>query len=150
MIRIRAPQDLGAGLMFLVIGGAGLWFGREYAAGSVARIGPGYVPALMGWGLLLVGAILVVRSLAFAGPRIDAGAWRPRLVILAAVLAFAGLIEYAGLFVASAVSLGIAGFATPEVRKKEIILLALLFSAFCAVLFVYGLNQPVAIFGPRA
>ncbi len=150
MIRIRAPQDLGAGLMFLVIGVAGLWFGREYATGTVARIGPGYVPSLMGWGLLLVGAILVIRSLAFDGPVMERGTWRPRLVILAAVLAFAGLIEVAGLFVAGAVALGIAGFATPEVRKKEIILLALLFSAFCAVLFVYGLNQPVAIFGPRA
>ena len=150
MIRIKAPQDFGAAVLFLVIGGAGLWFGRDYAVGSVARIGPGYVPALMGWGLLIVGAILAVRSLAFDGPRIDAGSWRPRLVILAAVLAFAGLIEVTGLFIASAVALGISGFATPEVRKKEIVLLALLFSAFCAMLFVYGLNQPVAIFGARA
>lgn len=149
MIRIRSPQDFGAALLFLAIGAGGLWFGREYAVGTVARIGPGYVPALMSWGLIGLGALLAVRSLAWRGPAIEAGALRPVALILASILVFAGMIEHTGLLAAGAVSLAIAGCATTEVRRREIVLLAVLFSVFCTVLFVYALSQPIPVWGPR-
>ena len=31
MLRVRSPQDLGAGVMFVLIGLAGYWFGRDLA-----------------------------------------------------------------------------------------------------------------------
>ena len=42
-VRVKeAPQNLGAGAVFVLIGVAGLYFGRELAFGTAARMGPGY------------------------------------------------------------------------------------------------------------
>ena len=40
-VRIRSPRDLGAGVLFALIGVAGFWFGRVYTFGSISRMGPG-------------------------------------------------------------------------------------------------------------
>lgn len=149
MIRVKSPQDLGAAVLFVAIGAAGLWFGREYDLGTRISIGPGYVPALTGWGLIVVGALLALRSLALAGPRIEPGAWRPRLVILASILAFAGLIEVIGLALTSVLTMIVAGYAAREVRRIEIVVLAVVFSTLCVVLFVTLLNQPIRVWGAR-
>ena len=149
MIRIRSPQDLGVAALFVLIGVGGVWFGQDYAVGTPARIGPGYVPMMMSWGLILLGVILALRSLALDGPGIEPGAWRPRLMILAAVLAFAGTIQVVGLAVAGAITMIIAGFAAREVRRTEIVVLAVLFSALCVVVFVYALKQPIPVWGGR-
>ena len=44
MFRVRSPQDLGAGVVFVLIGAAGIYFGQDLAFGSAARMGPGYFP----------------------------------------------------------------------------------------------------------
>ena len=44
MLRVKSPQDLGAGVMFTLIGVAGYYFGRDLAFGSAARMGPGLLP----------------------------------------------------------------------------------------------------------
>ncbi len=147
MIRLKAPQDLGAGLLFALIGICGIWFGREHPFGSAVQIGPGYVPIMMSGGLVIIGVVLAAKSIVFAGPGIERGDWRPRLLILASVLAFAGLIEEFGLVVTGAITVIIAGFATREVRRVEIAILAIAFSVSCALLFVYVLKQPLPLWG---
>ena len=149
MIRIKSPQDLGAAVLFFVFGTGGLWFGQVYSVGTTARIGPGYVPALMSWGLIVLGVILALRSLAIEGPKIEPGAWRPRLLILVSILAFAVLIEKVGLAVTGAITVIVAGFAAREVRRTEVVILAVVFSALCVALFVYALKQPLPIWGGR-
>src|SRR4051812_5110632 len=99
MLRLKSAQDLGAAVLFALIGACGLWFGRDYPFGTPGRIGPGYVPALASWGLTGIGAVLALRSVALHGPKIEVSEWRPVLLVLASVLAFAGLIEFAGLAV---------------------------------------------------
>ena len=47
MLRVKSPQDLGAGLVFMLIGVAGLYFGSDLAFGTAARMGPGYFPTLL-------------------------------------------------------------------------------------------------------
>ena len=43
---------MGASVLLLVIGLAGLWFGREYEVGIASRMGPGYIPMVLSWGLI--------------------------------------------------------------------------------------------------
>ena len=37
MLRVRSPQDLGAGLVFTLIGLAGFYFGTDLTFGTAAR-----------------------------------------------------------------------------------------------------------------
>ena len=60
-LRIKSPQDVGAAIILIAIGLAGLWFGRDYDIGSVSRMGPGYMPALLSIGLLVFGAVIGLR-----------------------------------------------------------------------------------------
>src|SRR5262245_17730574 len=97
MIRVKAPQDFWAGVLFASIGCAALWFGRDYRFGTIMAMGPGYLPAVLGWALVAIGAFLCVRSLAVTGPAIEASDYRPQVFILAAIVIFALLIERVGL-----------------------------------------------------
>src|SRR5262249_62006031 len=68
MLRIKSPQDFGAAIILIVIGLAGLWFGREYELGTISQMGPGYMPRLLSIGLLLFGGVIGARALTVAGP----------------------------------------------------------------------------------
>ena len=55
MLRVKSPQDIGAGLVFVLIGLAGLYFGSELAFGTSARMGPGYFPTLLSVLIIAIG-----------------------------------------------------------------------------------------------
>ena len=52
-MRFDNLQDLLAGLLFAAFGAAALWFGQSLALGAATRMGPGYLPTILGW--LLIG-----------------------------------------------------------------------------------------------
>ena len=99
--------------MFAAIGAAILWVGADYPLGVPSRIGPGYVPWLLGILLAGIGLFLIVRSWWTTEAVDPVIAWRPLLFILAAVVAFALVFEASGLVPAILVSVAIANFATP-------------------------------------
>jgi hypothetical protein len=66
-MRILMRKDVLAGLMFIAVAALGLWLSRNYAIGTALRMGTGYVPRLLCWILLALGAIIFVQGLAVAG-----------------------------------------------------------------------------------
>ena len=58
MLQVKSPQDLGAGLAFMLIGLAGLYFGSDLAFGSSSRMGPGYFPTLLSALIIVVGLVI--------------------------------------------------------------------------------------------
>jgi hypothetical protein len=147
MLRIKSAQDFGAGVMFFLIGLGALWFGREYEVGTAAQMGPGYFPKALGYGLLVFGAIFVLRGVALEGQPIEASRWRPPLAILLAITAFALLIDRAGLVAAVVACVIVSALALQRPRWWETLALALLLAAFCVATFIYGLNQSMTAFG---
>jgi hypothetical protein len=65
--------------------------------------------------------------------------------IVAGILAFAVTIRLFGLVVAGPLAMVIGGYATHEVREKEILIFAAIMTAFCVGLFRYILNLPIPI-----
>ena len=49
-------KDVLAGLMFIAVAALGLWLSRNYPVGTTLRMGTGYVPRLLCWVLLGLGA----------------------------------------------------------------------------------------------
>jgi hypothetical protein len=143
MIRIRAPRDFFAGLLFIGIGLLGATLATGYAFGSALRMGPGYFPTVLSWCTIGLGAIVALRALALDGPAITSVSWRPLVCVLAAICAFGLLIAPAGLVLAIVAAAIVGGFATREMGRIEVALLALGLAAFCAAVFVYGLGLPI-------
>lgn len=146
MLRIKRPRDLAAAAVFVLIGIAGLWFGRVYEYGSAAQMGPGYFPMLVSGLLIGLGLIVAVQSVVLAeGPKLAGVNWRGVGLVVGAIIAFGFLIEYAGLVLTTLAAVGIGAYATREAQWRTTIFLALFLAAFCIAVFVYALNQPIPI-----
>ena len=142
MFRIKSPQDVGAAVVFVGAGLAGVYFGRDLALGSASRMGPGYFPVILSWIIIGIGIVVGFKGLTIDGPRIEPIQFRPILVIIAAILAFGFLIDTIGLALTAALLTVLAAFARRDVNLWETILLAAGLAVFSVGLFVYGLSQP--------
>ena len=137
--------DLWAGLLFASVGALSLWVGADYSLGVASRIGPGYLPRLLGILMAGLGAFLVVRS-AWTRESIDATvAWRPVALVLGSVVAFALVFEASGLVPAILVSVGIANYAMAENRWMTAVVLGALLAFFAWALFVKALSLPLPV-----
>lgn len=142
---IRINQDFVSGLMFAGWGVAGLWIARDYPMGSALRMGPGYVPRMLCWGLVALGLIIAVKGAMVAGEKIHRWHWRPLVVVSIAVLSFAFLLEPGGLVVATFAIVVIGALGGPEFRFIELLILAAGLAVGAFAIFVYGLKLPMPI-----
>jgi hypothetical protein len=144
---VRNANDLGAGLIYLAVGGAGLVLAPRYGMGSALRMGPGYFPALLSGLLALIGLASVLRSLrgpVVAPPRL---AWRPLVLVVVPVLLFGLLLRRAGLIIAVPVLVVGSARASTQFRWLPTLALAAGLTAFCALVFVKALGVPLPILG---
>jgi hypothetical protein len=147
MVRLKSPQDLGAGIVFLAIGAAGLWFGQDLRFGSPQRMGPGFFPYYVSWGIVLIGLVCVGRSYTLQGPPVEAMKLRPILCVLASLLVFGVAMDTLGLVFSASALILIATLAQKKPNWRDTVLLAAGMTAFCVVVFVWALKQPLTLFG---
>ena len=143
MLRVRSPQDLGAGLLFIAIGGLGLYLARDLTYGSARNMGPGFFPTWLSGLVLLLGIVTAVRSFTLTGPPIGKLNLRPLLVVLAAVTVGGYLIDRVGLALALVTMTLVAGLARADARWHEVALLGVGMAVAAVVVFVYLLGQPM-------
>lgn len=145
---IRSPKNLGAGVLYIAIGGAAALLSQSFSIGTPMRMGAGFMPTILGACLILVGVISVLRGVTSPGEAMEPMSWRPVAFVLGALLAFAVLLPGAGLLISLAALLAIAPLGSRFVRYSPIgIALALALIAFCAAVFVQGLGLPMPLFG---
>jgi hypothetical protein len=88
---VKNTQDFYAGLLFALVGSAFAWGALDYQVGSSGRMGPGFVPLLLGVLLALLGGVVMLRAALFQADRVNAighWAWKPMVAIIAANLLF--------------------------------------------------------------
>jgi hypothetical protein len=141
MLRVKNPQDLGAGLVFIAIGLAGIYFGKDLPFGSAGRMGPGYFPVLLSYLIVMIGIVVAGMGLTIDGARIEPIRLRPIAFVVAAILSFGALISEIGLALSAIVLTLIAGHARPDAKLPETALLAAALAIFSVLIFVYGLGQ---------
>ena len=54
---VLTRKNVLAGLLFMAVAALGLWVSRDYPVGTALRMGTGYVPRLLCWVLLALGAL---------------------------------------------------------------------------------------------
>ena len=143
---IKGSQDALCGALFVLIGIAGLWFGRDYPMGTPIRLGTGVFPRILCWGLIGIGGIVLARGFLTHGASIGRIAWRPVLFIGAAAVGFALLIEPAGLMAATFVLMVLGAFAGQGHSLKEFAIFAAIMLLMAWGIFIWGLNMPIKVF----
>jgi len=141
---LKVNHDLFGGLLLVGISAFAYYHGQQYAMGSLARMGPGFLPTLLSVVLGVMGAILTVAS-----------QWKPssrvqiqlgQLLIVAGSLAlFALLLRPAGLLVATFISVIVSSWADRQITWPGRLLLAGVVAGLASLIFIVGLgmNMPL-------
>jgi hypothetical protein len=139
----------------LIALGLGLWVMAEasgYAMGTTRRMGPGYLPVLLGGLMAAMGAALAGLSLWRAEPPAEDDTrpdLRALLAVLAGLAAFALLLPRAGLVPAVAALVLISAQGSGELRLPAALVLAGVLAGLSWAVFRLGLGLPLPAFGGR-
>lgn len=143
-------KDVLAGLLFVAVALIGLYVSRDYPIGTAVRMGTGYVPRLLCWLLLGLGAWVLVQgffetqSERAASPSATA-AWRPLVFVTASLVIFGLSIERLGL-VLSILLLVIVGAAGARgLRPFETVAAAVVLILLSWGIFIVGLGLAIPV-----
>jgi hypothetical protein len=138
-------KDVASGLILIVIAAIGLWLNQDHALGTARRMGPGYMPMLVFWLQIAIGAAVLAVGV-FNGPaKLESWAWRELLLILAAMCVFALLLEKGGLFLAIIASAGVSVLADRTHRPLGVLGLIAFLLVLCWYIFVHQLDIRVRL-----
>jgi len=142
-----ARADVLSGLLFIAIAAFGLWLSRDYPVGTALRMGTGYIPRLLCWILLGLGAIVLAQGMRQPSPplRTSPAGWRAVISVTLGILAFALSIERLGLVIAIVLLTGIGALATRALRPLETAIAALALIALSWAIFIFGLGLTIPV-----
>jgi Tripartite tricarboxylate transporter TctB family len=141
-------KDIGAGLIFIVVG---LLFGVAATGlelGTPLRMGPGYFPLILAGLLVALGLVIVVYGLGHPAIGRLTVPWRGLVPILAAPVVFGLTVRGLGLAPALALVALISAFGSQRMSVALAVALAVGLSVFCVLIFSLGLGLPLRLFGP--
>ena len=164
-MKIKSERDFWSGVMFLVVGVAFAIGAMNYSMGPncpagapcaislyarftqlSAHPGAGYFPLGLSVILAVIGAVILFESLTIEtedGERVGSIAWRPLLVIVAAIAIFGAMLEPLGLFLSIPVLIVVVSFAGDEFRWRGVIISAAVLTAFSWAIFIWGLKLTI-------
>jgi putative tricarboxylic transport membrane protein len=151
-LKTNHPQDFWCAAFFIALGALAMYLAHNYQMGTALNMGPGYFPMWLGGILVVFGLVIGARSFtpeARHAEEEDTTGWafRPWLVLPAALSAFALLMEAEAGFVPSLFVLIIGcALAHKDVHWKETLLLSIFVTAGAVAIFCYGLEMPYRLF----
>jgi Tripartite tricarboxylate transporter TctB family len=151
-----SKREFYAGGLVALIGAFAAYEGSGYGIGSVAQIESGFFPAVLGLGMILIGAAIAASGSEETGPAATgledprnavplAVHWRGWFAIIAGVCLFMGIAEYAGLLPAIFACVFVSALGSTSTTLKEALVLAACVTAFGVVLFAFGLKIQIPI-----
>ena len=148
MLSLLTHKHVQSGLMFVGIAIFGLVVSHDYPIGTALRMGTGYVPRLLCWILLALGALILfqgVRSARVAPAEPAPWGWRALLFVTASLVVFGLGIERLGLVISILLLTGIGALATPALRPVETVIAALVLIALSWGIFIVGLGLTIPV-----
>ena len=138
-------RDVMAGLFLLAVAGVAWWGTSELPLGESSGIGPGFMPKGVALLIALFGVLILGLGLTATRAPIDRLALRGPLFVLGAVVVFAASIRTLGLAFAGPLAVIISAMADKDMRPVEVVVFAVLTTAFCVGLFKFLLRLPVPL-----
>ena len=141
-MRITAPKDFWAGVMFVAFGVGFAWTAQNYPMGTAVRMGPAYFPTILGVLLAILGLMLVFRGFALKGDAVPSFHFRPLIVLIVALVLFGVMLRPIGLISAILTLVVVSMLAGGRVQIKVVLPLAIFLAVFSVLVFHYGLGLP--------
>ena len=146
-------KDFLSGVMFIAFGLIALWFGRNLALGTTVRMGPGYVPHMLSYIMLVLGLIISVIALIYGGEVAEAPKWRPITMVTIGIVTFALLLEpsnyipapLTGMFPALVALVFLASLGGDEFKLWEVIANTAVLTVLCILVFKVGLSMNIGV-----
>jgi putative tricarboxylic transport membrane protein len=143
-------KDVLAGLLFVAVALIGLYVSRDYPIGTAVRMGTGYVPRLLCWLLLGLGAWVLVQgffetqSERAASPSATA-AWRPLVFVPASLVIFGLSIERLGLVLSILLLIIVGAAGARGLRPFETVAAAVALIVLSWGIFIVGLGLAIPV-----
>jgi uncharacterized BrkB/YihY/UPF0761 family membrane protein len=144
-MRIKSTQDLAAGALLIGFGLLGRSLISHLPMGTPTRMGAAYLPTVVSWLIVGIGAVLVIRSFFVAGEQLKAVDARALGLVLGAFCLFGILIEGGGMIAASLALILVSGFADRQHRWKEAVIFGVVLTAFAVIVFKILLGLPMPL-----
>lgn len=153
---VRSPQGLAGGILLIALAALALWLTRDLDQGTLNAMGPAMLPRWLAVAVGLSGLALVAYAFLRDGEPLERWSLRGPFFIIFGILAFAVTIRPfsfgplalpgLGLVVAGPLAIILGGYATPEARFRDLLILGLSLTPFCMLLFGDLLNLPIPVF----
>jgi hypothetical protein len=166
-LKIKSERDFWSGLMFIAIGVIFAVGATNYSMGPAcppndpcasslwarmsqlsAHPGAGYFPLGLSVLLTILGAIVLFKSLTIeseGGDPVGKFAWRPLIIVVAAIAVFGGMLEPLGMFISIPVLIVLTSLAGDEFKLRGVLLNAVVLTAVSWVLFIWGLKLTIPL-----
>lgn len=140
----------GGGLMFL-LGTGTIYKGLGYDVGTLARMGPGYFPVVIGAVLAVIGILIALSARSDAGPtssesKSHGPEWRGWAAIILSNIAFVVIGHYGGLLPATFAVVFIAALGDRQNTLKSAFILAAAMVVVCLIIFSWALHLQFPLF----
>jgi hypothetical protein len=167
LLKIKSERDFWSGMMFVAVGVVFAIGATNYSMGPAcaasdpcaaslwarlsqlsAHPGAGFFPLGLSVLLALLGAIVLFKSLTIesvGGDPIGKFAWRPLVVIIAAIAVFGVMLEPLGLALAVPALICISSLAGDEFHWKGVVLNAVVLTIGSWAIFVWGLKLTIPL-----
>jgi hypothetical protein len=146
-----ARKDVLAGLLFVGVALFGLWLSRDYPVGTALRMGTGYMPRLLCWLLLGLGAVILIQGVretdtpAPASRRSFFSQFWPIAVVTASLVAFGLTVEQFGLVLSILLLIGIGSLAARGIKPWETLAAATGLIVLSWAIFIVGLGLTIPV-----
>lgn len=141
-------KDLLTGVLFMALGALGLLLGAGLPMGTADAMEAGYYPRLVSGITVALGGLLAVTALLKPGEAPERWHWWPVLLVTAAAVAFALMLDALG-FVATLFGVALlASAAGWMLNVWRSLVLAAVLTAMNVGLFVFALGMPLRLW-PR-
>ena len=145
---VKGPQDFVGGLALMALALFALWASRDLQGMHGFSFGAGTAPRMFAVLLLALGFGVALTGLLNEGPAIQKYHWRGPFFVSLAIISFAFTIRPLGLVISAFASFMIAALGTPETRWGEALIVGVLLTLGCSLLFPYALGLPFQLY-PR-
>lgn len=144
-LRSNRTADVEAGLLFTLFGAVTAALSLQYPLGTIAMMGPGMFPFLLGVILSVLGLAILAKGLVAESEQARSFPLRPAILIPVSLLIFALLIVWAGLLIAVPAQVFVALWASDHFTFKRAVVLSVGLLVFCYIVFVHFLGIAVPL-----
>jgi len=144
-MQIRDKRNFLAGLLLVGFGLGALLIARTYKMGTAFRMGSGYFPVMLSSLLIVIGLIVTCLACRSGEVKLPKVAWRPLIMVSAAVALFGLILKGAGLLLATFAMVVVSRLARPGYPWIETVVLGVALSVLFAAIFYFGLRIQMSL-----